>query len=542
MPTLKWIGKYKIINYDREVPFKLLKENRKFSVNGNNTDNLLIKGDNLEALKALLPYYYNKIKAIYIDPPYNTGNEKWIYNDNVNSPQMRKWLGKAVGPEGEDLNRHDKWLCMMYPRLNLLKEFLSEDGVIFVSIDDNEMHHLKMLMQELFRYTDVIIWRKSGESRWGKMKNVTTFRKDHEYIIVGYNAAGLNFNKMWELPDFVHVYSNPDNDPRGKYKAGSISKKEEASDPKHRNYYTVISLSGRKITRQWDIPKERFEELDKDILINKDGKKVSRIYWGENGNNIPAIKIFLNEKRYVTSYSIFLNKGTTTQAKEELREIFNLKNMQEDVFPNPKPTSLIKTLIQLSTNKDSIVLDSFAGSGTTGQAVLDLNKEDGGNRKFILVECEDNIATNITAERLKKVIQGYSFRKSNGKEEKVEGLGGAFKFMELSKALIDRHKQIIGYPSYKDLAGYIYFTETHNTIDWLKANRSDWYVGEYGGVNYFIIYESKGENELGEEFLDIIKRYEGKKIVYADVLMLDEDEMEKYDIVFKQIPYEIKTF
>jgi len=542
MPTLNWIGKDRVIKYHNEVPFRLLNEKKKFSVNSNNTENLLIKGDNLEALKALLLNYYNKVKCIYIDPPYNTGNEKWLYNDNVNSPGIKKWLGKVVGPESEDLNRHDKWLCMMLPRLKLLAELLKDDGVIFVSIDDNEMHYLKILMEEIFRYTDVIVWKKSGEGRWGKMKNVTTFRKDHDYIIVGYNASDLHFNKIWEVPDFVYGYSNPDNDPRGNYKAGSISRKEEASNPDHRNYYTVISPSGRKITRQWDFSEEEFERLDKDILINKDGKKVSRIYWGKNGNNVPAIKIFLNEKRYVTSYSVFLNKGTTTGAKEELREIFDLTNSHEDVFPNPKPTSLIKTLIQLTTDKESIILDSFVGSGTTGHAVLDLNKEDGGNRKFILVEMENDIVENITAERLKRVIQGYSYEKNNGEEVRVEGLGGGFKFLELSNPLFDKHKQIIGEPSYEDLAGYVYFSETRNTIDWRKANRNDLYMGEKGGVHYFIIYGGKAKSELGVEFMKIAKRYEGEKIVYADTLMLDDDELEKYDIVFKQIPYEIKTF
>ncbi len=156
MPTLKWIGKEKIINYHNEGPFCSLNEKREYSVNGNETENLLIKGDNLEALKALLSFYYSRIKAIYIDPPYNTGNENWRYNDNVSSPEIRSWLGKVVGGEAEDLSRHDKWLCMMYPRLKLLWELLDEDGVIFASIDDNELYNLRTLMNAIFGESNFI--------------------------------------------------------------------------------------------------------------------------------------------------------------------------------------------------------------------------------------------------------------------------------------------------------------------------------------------------------------------------------------------------
>ena len=357
MPALNWIGKEKIVNHDKDVPFRLMRKNKKYSLG--ESENLILEGDNLEALKALMPFYYGKIKCIYIDPPYNTGNEKWVYNDRVNSPKIREWLGKVVGPEGEDLTRHDKWLCMMYPRLKLLHDLLRKDGAIFVSIDENELTHLIKIMEEIFNYIDVIIWKKSGEGRYGKMKNVTTFRKDHEYIIVGSKSLETKFNKMWEFPGFVYEYNNPDNDPRGPYKAGSISRREDASDPHHKNYYTVTAPSGRKITRQWDLPVEDFKKFNKE----------KRLFWGKTGENVPAIKIFLNEKRFVTPYSVFLTKGNTTDAKEALRRIFNLREGVADIFPNPKPVELIKTLAQLTTDRNSIVLDSFAGSGTTAHAV-----------------------------------------------------------------------------------------------------------------------------------------------------------------------------
>jgi len=372
--------------------------------------NLLIEGDNYHALSVLNYTHTKKIDVIYIDPPYNTGNKDFVFSDHY--------------VDKEDAYRHSKWLSFMEKRLRLARNLLKDTGVIFISIDDNEVAQLKLLMDEIFNgLTDIIVWRKSGEGRWGKMKNVNTFRKDHEYIIVGYRTSKVQFNKMKERPDFMYQYSNPDNDPRGPYKAGSISRKESASNPNHPNYYTVISPSGRKIVRQWDIPKDEFEKLDKD----------GRIYWGKGGNNIPAIKIFLNEERFVTPYSVFLNKGTTTEGKEELRDIFNIKKGEKDVFDNPKPVSLIKTLIQLTTKKNSVVLDFFAGTGTTGHAVLQLNKEDNGDRRFIL--CTDNqdnngsglrIATDICYPRIKKVIEGYK----NLKGEQVEGLGGNLKYLK----------------------------------------------------------------------------------------------------------------
>jgi len=382
----------------------VLKEvkNKEIIIDKDKPVNLLIEGDNYHALSVLNYTHVGKVDVIYIDPPYNTGNKDFIFNDHY--------------VDREDAYRHSKWLSFMEKRLKLTKNLLKDDGVIFISIDDNELAQLKLLMDEIFNnLTDMIIWRKSGESRWGKMKNVTTFRKDHEYIVVAYASNKVQFNKMLEKPNFVYQYSNPDNDPRGPYKAGSISRKESASNPKHTNYYTVISPSGRKITRQWDIPKEEFERLNKD----------KRLYWGKDGNNVPAIKIFLNEERFVTPYSVFLTKGTTTEGKEELRNIFNIKEGQEDVFQNPKPVSLIKTLIQLTTKHNSTILDFFAGTGTTGHAVLELNKEDGGNRQFILcTNNENNICTDVCYPRIKKVIEGYK----NLKGEQIEGLGGNLKY------------------------------------------------------------------------------------------------------------------
>ena len=396
----------------KELPVLEEVKNKEIITDSEKPVNLIIEGDNYHSLSVLNYTHAGKVDVIYIDPPYNTGSKDFIFND--------RYVDK------EDKYRHSKWLSFMEKRLRLAKELLKPNGVIFISIDDNELAQLKILLDHLFNnQTDVIIWRKSGDSRWGKMKNVTTFRKDHEYIIVGYRSSRVRFNKMLELPNFIGELSNPDNDPRGDWLSGSISRKETASNPSHPNYYTVISPSNKKFTRQWDIPQEEFKKLNKD----------KRIYWGSNNGNVPRVKIFANEKRFITPYSVFLTKGTTTEGKEELREIFNIKKGQEDVFQNPKPVSLIKTLIQLTTKRYSVIVDFFAGTGTTGQAVLEMNKEDNGNRKFILCTNNENnnggrlkIATDICYPRIKKIIKGYK----NLKGKKIKALKSNLKYYKTS--------------------------------------------------------------------------------------------------------------
>ena len=333
--------------------------------------NFLLEGDNLHSLYLLEKTHKNTIDVIYIDPPYNTLNNDFKYDDTY--------------VDAEDGFKHSKWLSFMEKRLKIAKKLLSQEGVMFISIDDHEVCQLKLLCDAIFgeTNTDMMIWRKSGMGREGKMKNTTTFRKDHEYILVCYKEK-KKLNKIKEIPEFINEYPNPDKDPRGPYKAGSISRKESASNPNHGNYYTVTAPKGKQYTRQFDIPKEEFMRLCQDIQINEEGKPVSRIYWGKNDNSVPAVKIFVNEIREITPYSVLLSKGTTTEGTKELNEI--LKGDYSRM--RPKPVNLIKTLIQLASKETSIVLDFFAGSGTTGQAVLELNQTLGGNRSFIL--CTNN--------------------------------------------------------------------------------------------------------------------------------------------------------
>lgn len=517
MPTLNWIGKEAVVNHDKEVPFRLLKKVKVHSV-GTNSQNLIIHGDNLEALKALMPYYMGKIKCIYIDPPYNTGNENWVYNDKVNSPKIKKWLGKVVNRE--DLSKHDKWLCMMYPRLKLLFDLLDNDGIMFISMDDNEIDNLSFLSKELFGETNVeiMIWHQTSTilgAGSGTLRFSPRFRNEHEYIIVCYkNKTNFQFNKISRLSKLKLEYGNSDNDPRGNWISADTCKGERRSNPNGKNYYTYITPKGAKYTRQWHYT---FEEM-------KQFEYENRLYFGVNGTALPRLKKFVNEKRPVTQISIINDVGSNTDGKEDLKTIFT--NL---VFDYPKPKELIKRLIYLSTTSgnNDLILDSFAGSGTTGHAVLDLNKEDNGNRKFILVEMEDKVVKEVTAERIKRAIQKYDYK-------------AGFEYCELDKPLFNEYGQIDEECSFEQLATYIYFIESNTNLDKKLINKN--YVGNYNDTEYYLLFKDKGKNVLTKDFLRNINLNKNKKIIYADKCLIDEKILIKNNIKFKQIPYEIKVY
>ena len=375
------------------------------SVDFDNTKNLYIEGDNLEVLKLLRESYLNKIKMIYIDPPYNTGSD-FLYDDDFTESAFEylnkdsQYLdGNLMINNPDSCGRyHTNWLNNIYPRLKIARDLLSDDGVMFISIDDHEIDNMIKICKELFSNSlvDVMVWRKSGAGRDGKMKNTTTFRKDHEYIVVCFKNITY-LNKSFEKPNFINQYPNSDNDPRGPFKAGSISRTVEASNPNHKNYYTVYSPTGVAYTRQFDISQEEFLRLDNDKMMNPDGKMVGRIYWGKNDDACPAIKVFINEKRSVTTSSYIIapsellnsntiddSEATTTKGSKELETILGIKDIGSEM--RPKPSYLIKMLVQIGTNKDSIILDFFSGSGTTASAVMRQNLEDGGNRRYICVQ------------------------------------------------------------------------------------------------------------------------------------------------------------
>ena len=535
MPSLDFKGKQFIYGHHLTVPIRTLQIEADKSLTDESdpslNDNLIIHGDNLHALKALLPKYAGKVKCIYIDPPYNTGNENWVYNDNVNSPIMQAWLEKHSPIDVEDLERHDKWLCMMWPRLHLLHELLSDDGVIFISIDDDEQHRLRMLTDEIFgakNFVTNIIWQK----KFSPQNDAKYFSDNHDFVL-----CYAKNKEIWRpilLPrteKHNERYSNPDNDPRGPWSSSGLDVKtyQEEYD------YPITTPSGRVVnppqSRCWRCNREKFGKLVND----------NRIWFGEDGNNVPRVKRFLSEvKQGITPVTVWLHEdvGHTQSATQGLNKI-------GVVFSNPKPHTLLKRILQIGADPDSIILDSFAGSGTTAHAVLALNKEDGGNRKFILVECED-YADTITAERVRRVINGVE----NAKDETLrEGFGGSFTYCTLGEP-IDEEGMLTGenLPTYAALADYIAYTATGNALTSI-SEQEDYCFGETNDFRFYLIYkptlqflesnQSALDGERAERIAKACKEIGKKAYVYAPQKFISQKELTDMGITFCQLPYNI---
>lgn len=600
MPELKWIGKDKVINHHLDVPYRVLDRKYSFDEEGqheedNGSENMIIHGDNLEALKSLLPKYEGKVDCIYIDPPYNTGNEKWVYNDNVNDPQIKKWLGEIVGSEGDDLSRHDKWLCMMYPRLKLLHRLLSNTGFIFISIDDNEFTHLELLCNEIFGIANKVgpfIWQKKTGASDSKTIAVTT-----EYVLCyakkiedaqgffkrNYEAHSLN---RYRYKDEYYLF-------RGPYyydtlDRGSIRYSDSMNYPIIAPDGTSVYPNGRNQFVQdgwtWKWSKEKvnwglengFIDISKDAVTGK---------W------IVRYKIYLNVDNSgnfedkSSPYKNLITGVLNSDSSAELKGIFGEKK-----FDYPKPVQLIQHLISLVDIDEAIILDSFAGSGTTAQAVLDLNKQDGGNRKFILIELMD-YADTITAERVKRVMSGYEgkqkqedvlfseklnltalrkgedlieeadqVREENldkydtvsrpavkddclqviGKKEYKEfvpGLGDSFSYYELGEPLLidDKLNKNVELSKIRE---YIYYMETRQAISENISDEPE-LLGKHIDTAYYFYYRSDSVTTMNRGWLQNIKTKAEYYVVYADLCTLNERELQELNITFKKIPRDI---
>lgn len=588
MPTLNWIGKEKVINYDRDVPYRILERQYSYDEKGqhdedNYSENMIIHGDNLEALKSLLPKYAGSIKCIYIDPPYNTGEENWVYNDNVNDPKIKKWLGEVVGKEGEDLTRHDKWLCMMYPRLNILKKLMhKENGAIFISIDDNEYAHLKDICDEIFginKHIATIVWQK----RYSR-ENRESIGDVHEYILI-YASDVYAFKKNRHLVPMDEkqskVYKNPNGDPRGRWRPVPMTAQ---SGHATKDQFYPITAPGGKVHyppegRCWSVMENTYFDL----------LEQGRIYFGKDNNSQPNTIRYLSEVEGVVPWTWWPHEevGNTDIAKKETYSILG-KDLQ---FETLKPVALISRIINMITDPGDIVLDCFAGTGTTGNAVLEINANEANKRKFILVEMMD-YAETITAERVKRVIRGYeAITKSeefiykrrlklkdleNGQKlldevraiahenkskytsvgqpcikdnslcvigknifkEKVEGTGGDFSYYELGKPLfIDG--QINREVPVEKIKEYIYYTETNQSLE-TTYNKNEYYMGTNKEAGYYFYYKANVETTLNYDFLSTITERAEQYIVYADKCALSDEELIKSNITFKKIPRDVK--
>lgn len=538
MPTLNWVGKDAVVTHDQKVPFHLLRDVPELACGDPGGGNLIVQGDNLVALKALLPYYAGQVKCIYIDPPYNTGNEGWAYNDNVNSPLIREWLGKTVGKEGETLDRHDRWLCMMYPRLAILRQFLREDGAIFISLDDNEIQALRYVMDEIFGSTNfvtTVLWQKV----YSPKNSARHFSEDHDYIVIYAKNADVwrpNLVARNEAQD--SAYKNRDNDPRGLWKTSDLSARNFYSQ----GTYEIVGPTGRVIPRPptgtyWRVSKDKFHELDAD----------NRIWWGKNGDAIPQIKRFLSEvKQGVVPQTMWFysDVGHMQEAKKELVDIMSFAD-SDSVFITPKPTRLLERILQIATNPGDLVLDSFAGSGTTGHAVLKLNhaSSEGAPRRFILVELDQQLAREITAERVRHVAQGYT----NAKGVQVDGIGGGFRFCELGEPLFDEGGKIRESVRFADLARHVYFTETGEPLPRVDEPDSP-FLGECRSVGVYLLFNgvlgdrsAGGGNVLTRAVLAGLPPFDGQKVIYCAGCLLGRDRLVAERIIVRQTPYEIQT-
>lgn len=591
MPTLDWIGKDKVVTHHNDVPYRVL--DRKYTFGDTpNSGNMIIHGDNLEALKALLPEYEGKIDCIYIDPPYNTGEEKWAYNDNVNDPHIKKWLaetlkGGYVGKEGDDFTRHDKWLCMMYPRLVLLHKLLSQQGVIFISIDDHEYSNLKTICDSIFgsnSYVATIVWQK----RYSR-ENREAIGDVHEYILL-YAMDKKYFkehrNKIPMNENQSKVYKNPNKDPKGRWRPVPMT--AQAGHATKDQFYPITTPTGLvhypPKGRCWSI----MEDTYWDLFNNH------RIYFGTDGNAQPNVIRYLSEVEGVVPWTWWPHEevGNTDNAKKELYSILG----RDLDFETPKPSTLIDRILEIATAPNSIVLDSFAGSGVTAHSVLKQNELDGGNRKFILIELLD-YAEDITAERVKRVCTGYSYKgkettelysqkltisnlkyvqryideaKNIAKEnktvydkvsapsikencikvygtkiikEKKNGLGGSFDFYELGETIFDPATGFLNdNADTEEIRRYVWFSETNSAYMKPAKDAHPYLLGTYQHNNYYFYYIKGEETCLDRDFLNTFTQKDKAEmyIIFADRCVLTEEEMMRLNIRFKKIPRDIK--
>lgn len=544
MPTLNWIGKDAVEKHHKEVPFRLLEPVAELSCGESDSGNLIVQGDNLHALKALLPRYGGQVKCIYIDPPYNTGNEGWVYNDNVNSPEIQKWLGKVVGKEGETLDRHDRWLCMLYPRLLLLKQFLSNDGVVFVSIDDNENHHLRLLLDEIFggrNFVANVLWQKrtSPDSR-------LSLGDAHEHIICyAKDKAKIQFNKIPQSEKQISNFKNHDGDTRGPWVSTDFS----AQGFRPNQMYPVVTPSGRVVTPPAGHCWKNTEEVFLSLVADR------RIWFGKKGSGVPRRKTFLSESGGVSPWTWWSNQdvGHSQEATKEFKSMMHDGGL---IFDTPKPTRLIQRILQIATDQDSIVMDSFAGSGTTGHSVLMQNVKDGGRRKFILIEMDSDVAEKVTSQRLLKACKGYIDVKTNT----VEALGSGFQFCKLSQeALFRPDGPIRSDVTFEQLAEFVWFMETgtgRNQSNQKHKHKHKYqkydtpYLGQYKDRVVFLLYNGilNDKSDIGGnvlngrtlELLDqVLPNFEGIKIVYGARSRFDKTKLDKLGITFHQLPYEL---
>lgn len=502
MPILEWLNKKDALKASFKSPFRLLDEQSKNSYGDDNAQNMLIQGDNLDALKALMPFFAGKIKCVYIDPPYNTRHAFEHYDDNL---------------------EHSTWLSLLYPRIELLRDLLDENGSIWVSIDDDEVHYLKVLMDEVFgrkNFVANVIWEK----KFSPQNDAKWLSDSHDHILVyAKNKEQWRPNLLPRTDEMDARYKNPDNDPRGVWTSGDLSVKTYSAA----NDYPISTPTGRIVepseSRCWVVSKDTFEQLKND----------NRIWFGEHGNNMPRIKRFLSEVQVgAVSKTIWYRTevGDNQEAKKEIKIFDN-----DDVFATPKPERLIQRILTLATQEGDWVLDSFLGSGTAAAVAHKMD------RKWVGIEIGDHAVTHC-APRLKKVIDG----EGGGISKLVNwNGGGGFRFYQLGAPIFTPEGVIHPDVRFKTLAAHIWFCETRTP---LKAASKSPFLGEDKNIGYYLLFNGilgdkrpEAGNVLTKQVLKDLPKFNGPKVVYGELSLLSKEKMRQLNITFKQIPYDVRA-
>jgi len=600
MPEIVFKGKEYVYNHHLTVPYRPLVVDKAKGIGpGDLNSNLVIHGDNLHALKSLLPRYAGQVDLVFIDPPYNTGNEGWCYSDSVNSPIMKEWL--STNPvDGEDMLRHDKWLCMMWPRLVLLNQLLSDRGVLAICIDENEVHRLAALCDEVLgegTHIGTIVWRtRNVDNRVG-----TKLSTDHEYVLL-FSRQRKVVGRTIDRSDFKNI----DNDPRGPYVTDPLTGKATA-DRRPNLHHTIINpLTGDRYEPDpalgWITDPDGIKEL-----IAED-----RIYWPENSNTgKPRKKRFLSETAERMPETTFWSDFKGVSGYDVLDRMMN-----ERVFDFPKPLEFAERVIDLCAPADALILDSFAGSGTTAHAVLKANAKDNGNRKFLLVEGED-YADRLTAERVRRAIKGYAwlgtqretlleekitwkqfqkagdwlakveaikaregfaegdladqgtaakkrFDKINVElkdgvlrvegekkvSERAEGLGGEFTYCTLGEPLsIEKLLSGKNLPTFEALGAWLFHTATGGTLPPAPKKAPEFYLGEAKDTHVWLVYKPElaflksAQAALNLGLAQRIaqwgnERGDGKKhLVFAPAKYMSNKQLAEHRIDFAALPF-----
>jgi adenine-specific DNA-methyltransferase len=509
VPTLDWATREADLRAANRVPYRLLDDVPDLGAGEGEASGLLVEGDNLEALKALLPFYGGRVRCIYIDPPYNTRSAFQHYDDNL---------------------EHAKWLGMIVPRLQLLREFLAEDGSIWVSIDDNEGHYLKVVMDEVFgrrNFVATVIWQKIH----ARNNTARHFSDDHDFkMVYARNADQFVPNKVSRTEASDGDFWNPDDDPRGRWRRSDLT----ASKPYSDGHYEVVGPYGDTFTprsnRYWSLSRETFEELKAD----------NRLWWGKTGRTFPFRKRFEAELGGLTPTTVWEHEavGNNREAKLEITKLFG----RDEQFDTPKPERLLQRILHIATNPGDLVLDSFLGSGTTAAVAHKMG------RRWIGVEMGAHARTHAAA-RLRKVVDG----EQGGISEDVgwQG-GGAFRFATLGATAFDAEGRINPDVTWSDLAAHVWFAETRRAREAEQADGP--LIGIHDGGAVALLWNGvlkdrspAGGNVLVHPVLrmireDIARRhpgFDGGLTVYGAATRLSPATLKRERITFKQTPYAV---